>query len=130
MPCGDEAVAAVFSWSAQHGYRPHRPSCPDRHRDRTASRLHEAEAINAARLGRSVGFTHLGGCQQSDFVVVASLVDVHVAEPQLADNCCFQFLRRGGFRFVIVRLGADEVEDHAARHLTVLEAIENIVDRG
>ena len=78
-----------------------------------------------------VGFTHLGGRQQSEFVLLAARGLMFTsAEPQLADSCCFQFLRRSGFRFVIVRLGADEVEDHAARDLAVLEAIENIVDRG
>ena len=30
---------------------------------------------------------------------------------------------------MVVRLGADEVEDHAARHLAVLEPIEDVVDR-
>lgn len=48
---------------------------------------------------------------------------------RLVYECCFRFLRRKGFRFLVVRFGPDEVEDHAARHLAVLEPIEDFVDR-
>ena len=92
MPRGDEAVTAVVTRTAQHGNGAHRPSGPDRHRDRAARRLHKTEPAGTDHPGSTVGFIHLRWRQEGELVISRGARGVHVAHWHTAGACQDQIL--------------------------------------
>jgi hypothetical protein len=92
-------------------------------------------ALRAANC-QTIGFDHLAntGHPVWPFINFLQLFwfvadrSFHIRLWRLTCVCCFAPLRRRGFRFAVVRLGPEEVEDHAASYLAVFEPVNDFVD--
>jgi hypothetical protein len=137
MPGGDEAIAAVVTRPTQNDNGPRLPAPPDFACDGCAGTLHHIDGWYAGGNRQTIGLGHLANTEQRRLAVhhICATSPIEADRSfrdgplRLVYECCFHFLRRRGLRFLVVSLGADEVEDHATRHFAVLEPIEDVVDR-